>query len=32
MPITRVKDGDDLKIEGKEKTIDLVYRMMNQNM
>ncbi|CAD8082926.1 unnamed protein product [Paramecium sonneborni] len=32
MPITRVQDGDDLKIEGKERTIDLVYIMMNQNM
>ncbi|CAD8189600.1 unnamed protein product [Paramecium octaurelia] len=32
MPITRVQEGDDLKIEGKERTIDLVYVMMNQNM
>ncbi|CAD8053035.1 unnamed protein product [Paramecium primaurelia] len=32
MPITRVQEGDDLKIQGKERTIDLVYIMMNQNM
>ncbi|CAK63580.1 unnamed protein product (macronuclear) [Paramecium tetraurelia] len=32
MPITRVQGGEDLKIDGKERTIDLVYIMMNRNM
>ncbi|CAD8180408.1 unnamed protein product [Paramecium pentaurelia] len=32
MPITRVQGGNDLKIEGKEKTIDIVYILMNRNM